>query len=181
MKKIAFKSLALSAAMVIAATSLYAQAPIITPVGVTARLADQLTVTKTSDVDFGGIFIPKSGDAVATMDYLGVVSISSGTTSLYSTNLQKRGQLKVEADQASTFTVDYPNNVQLNSSSNILMYTPKLYEADGTIIAMNNAKVYSVDPGEGLFEIEVAGDLAVPGAAKPGTYTGAVNVTVTWQ
>lgn len=181
MKKIAFKSLALSAAMVIAATSLYAQTPIVTPVGVTARLANQLTVTKTSDVDFGGIFIPKSGDVVATMDYLGVVSISSGTTSLYSTNLQKRGQLKVEADQASTFTVDYPANVDLNNNTEILTYTPKLYEADGTAIAMGNAKVYSVAQGSGLFEIEVAGGLAVPQTAKPGTYTGAVNVTVTWQ
>lgn len=181
MKTFILRSLALSTVIFAAATSIYAQTPIVTPVGVTARLANQLTVSKTSDVDFGGIFIPKSGDVVARMDYLGAVTIASGTTSLYSTNLQKRGQLKVEADQASTFTVDYPATVELNSGTDLLVYTPALYETDGTAIAASNAKQYAVAQGSGQFEIEVAGDLAVPGSAKPGIYTGTVNVTVTWQ
>lgn len=184
MKKFTLKSLSLAGAMALVATGLYAQTPIITPVGVTARLADQLIVTKTSDVDFGGIFIPKVGDVVATMDYTGKVTITSGTTSLYMTNLQHQGQLKVEADQSATFTVDYPANVTLNSGANILTYNPALFEADGTAIAMGNAKNYSTTLGAdqvNSFLINVAGDLAVPGVAKPGIYIGAVNVTVTWE
>lgn len=184
MKKITLRSLSLAVIATLAASGLYAQTPIVTPLGVTARLADQLTVTKTSDIDFGGIFIPTSADVVVTMDYKGVVTVTTGTTSLYSTNLQKRGQLKVEADQASTFTIDYPTSVNINNGSNTLLYTPQLYEVDGTAIARLNAKNYSANQSGGEnqgFEIEVAGTLGVPAVAIPGIYTGAVNVTVTWQ
>ncbi|MGL4491484.1 MAG: hypothetical protein ACRCT5_01430, partial [Tannerellaceae bacterium] len=46
----------------------YAQIVSTQDIGVTARLAKQLTITKQSDVDFGGIFIPTTATAVVTLD-----------------------------------------------------------------------------------------------------------------
>lgn len=51
-------------------------------IGVTDRLANQLSITKISNVDFGGIFVTITASAIATMDKAGIVTISNGTTAL---------------------------------------------------------------------------------------------------
>lgn len=187
MKKITIKSLVIGGCLAMFAISVQAQTPIVTPVGVTARLANQLMVTKVTDVDFGGIFIPKTNPVVVSMDYTGLVSVTSGTTSLYSTNLQKQGQLRIDADRTATFTVEYPATVNLSYLTNNLVYTPKLYSITGTAMTSSNTTSYDINAdeagvGSGFNKIlNVAGDLAIPETSVPGTYTGTVNVTVTWQ
>lgn len=156
-------------------------------VGVTALLANQLTVTKVTDVHFGGIFVPKTVDVVATMDYTGAVTITTGTTSLFSTNLQRRGQLRVDAEQEATFTVQYPATVNILNGAEVLVYTPALYDKDGVAMPSDVAANYSVntkeDAGGAINNklVNVAGTLGVPVAATSGTYTGNFNVTFTWQ
>lgn len=187
MKKIFFKlmlSIGMAAFMGIA---VYAQSAVNTSVGVTARLAKQLTVTKVSDVDFGGIFIPKSADVVVTMDYQGAVSVTTGTTGLFATNLQRSGQLQIDAENAAQFTLQYPATVELSSGSEKLTYTPLLYSKTGTLMPSSASTKYDVNQNEttgwGNFTkiINVAGTLAIPTTALDGLYTGTVDVTVTWE
>lgn len=187
MKKNVFKSLMMLGLFMSIAMLGNAQNVLNKNVGVTAILANQLTVTKVSDVHFGGIFIPKSADVVATMDYLGVVTITTGTTSLFSTNLQKRGQLRVDAEQVATFTVQYPATVNIANGANMLVYTPKLYDKNGVSMPTSSSTSYTVNTQEDAGGatnnklVNVAGTLAVATTSVPGTYTGNFDVTFTWQ
>lgn len=166
-----------------------AQTPISTNVGVTARLATQLTVTKVTDVDFGGIFIPQATDVVATMDYNGGVTITTGSTALFATNLQQAGSLRVDSQRAAAFTVQYPATVELINGAYKLVYTPALYTNAGVSIPSSASTSYDVNTDEvgdtggmGYNKLlKVAGTLAVATTANSGTYTGTVAVTVTWQ
>lgn len=184
MKNFLKKSFVGVAAMFLFAIS--ANAQITTNVGVTALLADQMSVTKLTDVHFGGIFIPTDAAVVATMDYMGVVSITTGTTSLYSTNLQKQGVLSLHANKTTTFTVEYPATANLTSGNNTLIYTPLLYTKTGTLIPSSNSTKYNLDSDEvgdgSSFSrlINIAGTLAIPQDAYAGIYTGSIDVVVTW-
>lgn len=187
MKKNVFKSLMMLGLFMSIAMLGNAQNVLNKNVGVTAILANQLTVTKVTDVHFGGIFIPKSADVVATMDYLGAVTITTGTTSLFSTNLQKRGQLRVDAEQVATFTVQYPATVNIANGANMLVYTPKLYDKNGVSMPSSSSTSYTVNTQEDAGGatnnklVNIAGTLAIATASIPGTYTGNFDVTFTWQ
>lgn len=164
-----------------------AQEKIITNVGAKVILADQLSVYKASDVDFGGVFIPKSASATATMDYLGNVSITAGTTGLFNTNSQKHGVLYVSANQTAAFTIEYPATADLTSGANTVVYTPALYSKTGTPIPSSSTVEYNVETDEvgdgSAFSkiVNVAGSIAVPATAKLGLYAGNIDVTVTWK
>lgn len=151
-------------------------------IGVTARLANQLSITKVSDVDFGGIFIPVTASATASMDKAGAVTIKSGTTTLYSTELQRAGSFYVTADKTSTYTIQYPNVVELAlaDASSKLNYTPSLFNNAGTVIPSSASTEYTV--GEEQYKLYyVGGDLVIPNSAKSGIHTGTFDVTITWQ
>lgn len=188
MKKILLKSLICAGLLGCFTFAANAQNSLVQSVGVTARLADQMSVTKLSDVDFGGIFIPKNGsDVTVSMDYTGIVSVSAGNTALYDLNLQRQGQIMVSADQAATFAVTYPATVQLTNTAaagGTLTYTPLLYDNAGVLMASDISTIFNVaDMGNGLFGkvMNIAGTLAVPQTAKPGLYNGTVDVTITWN
>ncbi|MDD3037382.1 DUF4402 domain-containing protein [Bacteroides sp.] len=150
--------------------------------GVTARLANQLSITKQSDVDFGGIFIPVTASATATMDKAGTVTISNGTTTLYSTELQRAGSFYITADKAATYTLQYPNVVELTlpSGDSKLNYTPKLFNKAGDVIPSSTSTEYQV--GEEQYKLySIGGDLVIPNTALSGIHTGTFDLTVTWQ
>lgn len=187
MKTILQNSILGVAAMFLFAVSANAQAPTVTNVGVTAMLADQLSVTKTSDVHFGGIFIPADADATASMDYQGHVTITNGTTSLYSTNLQKQGGLTISANKTTSFTIEYPATANLTNGNNTIVYTPKLYSLVGVAIPSSSTTTYSLDTNESgdgssySKVVNIGGDLVVPFKGYAGTYLGNIDVTVTWK
>lgn len=187
MKKFIFTSILGLAVMSLWSTSAHAQEKIITNVGAKVILANQLSVYKASDVDFGGVFIPKIGEATATMDYMGTVSITAGTTGLFNTNSQKRGMLYVSANKTSAFTIEYPATVNLSSGTNIVVYTPQLYSKTGTLIPSSSVTEYNVETDEvgdgSAFSkvINIAGFLVIPSTVELGLYSGSIDVTVTWK
>lgn len=150
--------------------------------GVTARLANQLSITKQSDIDFGGIFVPVTASATASMDKSGNVTITDGTTSLYSPELQRAGGFYITADKAATYTIQYPNVVELSLSGGTskLNYTPTLFNNAGTIIPSSASTEYSV--GEEQYKLySIGGTLVIPNTALSGIHTGTFDLTVTWQ
>lgn len=163
-------------------STLHAQSVETLPIGVTARLANQLSVTKVSDVDFGGIFIPITGSATASFDNNGVVSITNGTTTLYSTELQKLGEFYVTADRASQFAITYPTtaNLTIKDGVEVLTYTPLLYDKAGVEVASSSTVKYNVGTDQNE-TYKVGGSLVIPEDAKAGLYNGVVNISVTWE
>lgn len=186
MKKSLFKMLFVSVALM-GASSLMAQTEVVSAtVGVTARLSKQMVVTKLTDVDFGGIFIPRTTTAVATMSHLGVVTATN--TSLYSTNLQQNGMIRVDADANATFAVTYPATLDLNGAlGGSLVYTPELYDYLGVAVPSSSSTTYNMvgmdDANDGTINrmFRVAGSVSVPTTAKTDTYIGNLNVTYTWN
>lgn len=181
------KSLLGVAALFLFTISANAQLTINTNVGVTARLAEQISVTKVFDVDFGGIFIPKGTDVVATMDYLGTVSITTGTTGLFATNLQQVGVVRIFSNQTATFSIQYPDKVNLTFDNNSLVYTPKVYSKTGTYMPSSLTTMYDLNTDEisngSAYSkvLNIAGTLDIPTTAKAGIYTGNVDITIIWQ
>lgn len=163
-------------------STMHAQKVETLPVGVTARLANQLSITKVADVDFGGIFIPVTASATATFDNKGAVSITSGTTTLYNTELQRLGEFYITADKSSQFAITYPNQVELALKDDVgtLNYTPLLYDNSGAEVASSSSVKYTV--GSEQYKIyKIGGSLVIPGTSNPGLYNGTVNITVTWE
>ncbi|MGL4325848.1 MAG: DUF4402 domain-containing protein [Tannerellaceae bacterium] len=160
----------------------YAQIVSTQDIGVTARLAKQLTITKQSDVDFGGIFIPTTATAVVTLDNQNNVTITSGTTNLFSTELQKSGAFYITADPSATYTIQYPQNVRLalSDGTSALNYQPQLFNQAGNLIASSASTQYTVSVGQ-YHPYKIGGQLAIPNTAKSGTHTGTFDITVTWQ
>lgn len=179
------KTIVVAVVLLIGGTGLsvvYAQKVETQSFGVTARLANQLSITKQSDVDFGGIFIPVTASATATMDKSGTVTITNGTTTLYSTELQRAGSFYITADKAATYTLQYPNVVELSLSGETskLNYTPALYDKTGTLISSSAATEHQV--GEDQYKLySIGGNLVIPNTALSGIHTGTFDLTVTWQ
>lgn len=151
-------------------------------IGVTARLAKQLSITKQSDVDFGGIFIPTAATAVVTLDNQNTVTVTSGTTNLYSTELQQSGAFYITADPSATYTIQYPAsvNLALTDGTSVLSYQPQLFNQAGNTVASSASTQYTVTLGQ-YHSYKIGGQLTIPTTAKSGTHTGTFDVTVTWQ
>lgn len=187
MKKIILTSVMSVASLLLFSVSANAQEKVITNVGVKVILADQLSVYKMSDVDFGGVFIPKGASATATMDYMGNVSITAGTTGMFNTNSQKHGVLYVSANETAAFTIEYPATADLTSGANKVIYTPALYSKTGTLIPSSAVTEYNVETDEvgdgSAFAkvVNVAGSIAIPSSVETGLYAGNIDVTVTWK
>lgn len=163
-------------------STLHAQKVETLPIGVTARLANQLSVTKVADVDFGGIFIPVSASATASFDNKGIVTITNGTTTLYNTELQRLGEFYITADKTSQYAITYPNQADLTLKDDVgtLTYTPLLYDNSGAEIASSSTVKYNV--GSEQYKIyKIGGSLLIPGDAKSGLYNGTVNINITWE
>lgn len=179
------KTIVVALALLLGGTGLsvvYAQKVETQSFGVTARLANQLSITKQSDVDFGGIFVPITASATATMDKAGTVTITNGTTSLFSTELQRAGSFYITADKAATYTLQYPNAVELSLSggNSKLNYSPVLYNNAGTVVPSSAATEYQV--GEEQYKLySIGGTLLIPNTAQSGIHTGTFDLTVTWQ
>ncbi len=160
----------------------FAQTVVTQNFGVTARLASQLSVTKQSDVDFGGIFIPATTSATVTMDKDGGCTVSAGTTTLYAPELRRPGSFYIHADQASAYTLQYPATVELRNTdgNSVLNYTPKMYDNAGTVIPSSGSTSYNL-AASSFKTYTFAGDLVIPNTASTGIHTGNFNLTVTWQ
>lgn len=188
MKNFIFTSfMSVAALLVFSMSAANAQEKVITNVGVKVILADQLSVYKASDVNFGGVFIPKGASATATMDYMGNVSITDGITGMFNTNDQKHGILYVSANKTAAFTIEYPATADLSSGANKIVYTPALYSKTGTAIASSSTVEYNVETDEvgdgSAFSkiVNVAGSILIPTTATLGLYAGNIDITVTWK
>lgn len=162
---------------------LSAQTTLQQAIGVTARLADQLTIMKVSDVDFGGIFIPEGGTATATLDHTGTVTMSGVATGQYATEKWSAGDFYISANQAAQYSIQYPNNVNLGNPDNadVLAYVPAMFSATGTPITSSSTTMYSVTAGQNSEHYKIGGALTIPASVSAGIYTGTMNVTVVWQ
>lgn len=184
MKKMNFKGMLVAVAIVALGglNTVEAQQAESLNVGVKARLAQQLTVTKVSDVDFGGIFIPLTATATVTLDHQNDVTLTSGTTTFYSTDLRKSGQFYVTADRAATFTIQYPSTVELSNVAGdaTLTYTPAFFDAAGAPVLSSAETEYNLT-SETYKTYYIGGLLAIAAGNTSGEYNGDFNVSITWK
>lgn len=185
MKKIILGAIALL--MTVGAYAQVKPQPTTLPVNVGVELSDMINVTKISDVYFGGVYIPTSSDVTVKMDKTGLVSVASGTTTLYNQVSQRLGQIRIVANSEADFNLAAPATVNLKIAAGAtdegeqipdLVYTPTFFDMAGNKIDLTTTK-YDFD--ESVYgTIGIGGSLVVPASAYRGVYSGVMNVTVSW-
>lgn len=141
-------------------------APVTTSATAKARVLQQITVTKTADLDFGTI-VP--GTAAGTV----AVSAASARTcgaGLTCTGTVTSGAFNVTGTNNAVVTVTGDNTVSLANGSGGTM---------SAALSRSAATVTLSATGTGAFQ--VAGTLSVGANQADGNYTGTFNVTVDYQ
>lgn len=154
------------------------------PMTASIELADMVSATKVTDVNFGGAYIPIKGTASVAMDGKGLVT-PTGTT-LYDQSKQALGAINIQAPAEaqlqfalSSATVTLTDNISdADEPVTTLTYTPQLFDAKGTAINLSNPAYDYDDATYGT--IYVGGSVAIPANSYRGVYTGSFTVSLVW-
>lgn len=154
------------------------------PISASIELADMVSASKVTDVNFGGAYIPIKGSATVAMDGKGVVT-PTGTT-LYDQTKQTLGAITIQAPAESQvqFALSSPTVILTDNISDAdegvtkLTYTPQLYDGKGTAIDLTNPAYDFDDATYGT--IYVGGSVAIPADSYRGLYTGSFTVSLVW-
>lgn len=146
------------------------------PMNASIELADLVSATKVTDVNFGGAYIPVNGTASVAMDGKGVVTPTS--TTLYDQTKQALGAINVVAPAESKvqFALSSPTVTLTDalidpdeSVATTLTYTPILYDASGAAINLSAPAHDFDDVNHGT--IYVGGSVAIPSSSYTTLYT----------
>lgn len=154
------------------------------PVTASIELADLVSATKVTDVNFGGAYIPVKGLANVTMDGKGIVTPTS--TTLFNQTKQTLGAIKIVAPEESTvrFALSTPTVTLTDALTDpdepttTLDYKPTLYDGSGTVIDVTTPS-YDFD-GVNYGHIYIGGSIDIPSDSYRGVYTGSFTVSVIW-
>ena len=157
---------------VLAAVGMQAGAAYAAPATATAtakaRILRQITVTNTSDLDFGTIVVGASASTVQVSD-AGVRSCGSGLTCSGTTS---SANFDVSGSNNSVVTVGGDNSVTLTNGTGDTM-SATLVRSAATLTLANSG------PVGGSFQ--VSGTLNVDANQADGAYAGTFNVSVDYQ
>jgi Mat/Ecp fimbriae major subunit len=166
MNKIMLRAIAGAAvaAAGLSTTAAYA-APVTASATARAQILRQVTVTNTSDLDFGTIV---SGAAASTV----VVTPAGGRTcgaGLTCTGTTTGANFNITGTNSAVVTVTGDNSVTLTSGANSMTASLNRSSASVTLSAT------------GTGSVQVGGTLSVGATQADGAYTGTFNVTVDYQ
>ena len=129
-----------------------------------ATILEQVTVTKTSDLDFGTIVVGATGGNVVLSSANGSVNCAAA---LVCTGTTKAAAFDVTGTTGQTVNVTTATSVTLNNGTNNM--TATLSGSDTSIVL------------DGTDAFTVGGTLAVAANQASGNYVGNFNVTVAYQ
>lgn len=143
-------------------------APVTASATAKARILRQITVTNTSDLDFGTVVVGASASTVQ-VSALGVRSCGSGLTCSGTTTA---ANFDVSGSNNAVVTIDGDNTVTLSNGLGGTM-TASLVRSAATLTLANSG------PIGGSFQ--VSGTLNINAGQADGAYTGSFNVSVDYQ
>lgn len=134
----------------------------------TATLITPISITKTTDMNFGTIAASATAGTVA-LGYNDVATPSGGTTLVAGGDARKAAEFQVTGQNSSSFSISCPTSLILTSGGNTL--TVNAISPDSGITSNLSAT--------GSKTIKVQGTLVVPAGALAGVYTNTTDLKVT--
>ena len=154
--------------LLFAGTDAMAQSPTAS-LSVSARVYKAITVTKTSELEFGKLAVGLNGGSV-TVSNNGSRS-KNGDIALVSSTVNS-AQISIEAEGTMPITISMQNVIMLNDGENHeLELTLTASQPVGEIIFLDET---------GNLTVNVGGTVAIPQGTPVGTYTGTVNFSVVY-
>jgi hypothetical protein len=134
----------------------------------TATLITPISITKTTDMNFGTVAASATAGSV-TLDYNDVATPSGGTTLVAGGAARKAAEFQVTGQNSSSFSISCPTSIVLTSGANTLTVNAISPDSGST----------SNLSASGSKTIKVQGTLVVPAGALAGVYTNTADLEVT--
>ncbi|MEJ2107045.1 MAG: DUF4402 domain-containing protein [Acidiferrobacteraceae bacterium] len=148
---------------------------------VTARLYSAITISKTTDLDFG---VMSDGGAGGSMTVNGDNTTTAGGATTSTGGTPAAAEFAVGGANNAAYLVDTTaSSANLTSGANTMAitYTAYSFNDDNTYATAYAAGTPPSLSGTGADTLRVGGTVTVGAGQATGTYTGTVSVTVTYQ
>ncbi len=137
-----------------------------------ATVRKAIKITKTSDLAFGAIRAPDSGNSVVTINATsGARTLTSGTAVLLGGITTGRAQYSISGQASTSISISVPASLTLSRAGGGSLTSTLTATASGT-------KTLSA---AGTFSLGVGGALTVPSGTAGGNYSGTFAVTVDYN
>jgi len=131
----------------------------------TATLITPLSISKTTDLDFGTLAATDNA-GTAILDYASAVTVSGGTRKISGT--PTTAVFHVIGEGTNTITISFPTPINLNAGA-----------ATNLSLALTCDKGASTQLISGATDLKFGGTLSVPANTVAGQYTNSTGISVT--
>lgn len=141
---------------------------------ITAKVIRPIDITKTADLQFGGVTRPSTGTGTLTLTPAGVVSVSGTSVRRMASPNPTPAAFTVTGEGGQAVTVSVPSTFTLTGTAGTVTAT--------TSSTGSGAQVLSGSTGSaGTVQVKVGGTIPLSGTTAVGTYTGTLTVTVQYN
>jgi len=134
-----------------------------------ATLITPISITKTTDMNFGTVAASATAGTVA-LDYTGAATPSGGTTLVAGGAARKAAEFQVTGQNSSSFSISCPTSIVLTSLESNTLTVNAISPDSGATSTLSNT---------GSKTIKVQGTLLVPAGAAAGVYKNETDLKVT--
>lgn len=131
-----------------------------------------ISISKTSDLQFGTVGLPKTSGTVTLDPNTGARTITGGGAS-YPTPAWTPAAFTIAGEGGQAFSVSVPSTIQLTGRTNLNVSTAT--NLSGTPVLSNSLG------SAGTFVLKIGGSFPIANGSLTGTYSGAFTVTVNYN
>ncbi|MFM6829967.1 MAG: DUF4402 domain-containing protein [Novosphingobium sp.] len=139
-----------------------------------AKVIRPIDITKTADLQFGGVTRPSTGTGTLTLTPAGVASVTGTSVRRMASPSPTPAAFTVMGEGGQAVTVSVPSTFTLTGTAGSVIAT--------TSSTGSGAQVLSGGTGSaGTVDVKVGGTIPLSGTTAVGTYTGTLTVTVQYN
>lgn len=141
---------------------------------ITAKIIRPIDITKTADLQFGGVTRPSTGTGTLTLTPAGVASVTGTSVRRMASPNPTPAAFTVTGEGGRALTVSVPSTFTLTGTAGNVIAT--------TSSTGSGAQVLSGSTGTaGTVQVKVGGTIPLSSTTAVGTYTGTLTVTVQYN
>lgn len=141
---------------------------------ITAKIIRPIDITKTADLQFGGVTRPSTGTGTLTLTPAGVASVTGTSVRRMASPSPSPAAFTVTGEGGQAVTVSVPSTFTLTGTAGNVIAT--------TSATGSGAQVLSGSTGTaGTVQVKVGGTIPLSSTTAVGTYTGTLTVTVQYN
>lgn len=163
--------------MLLAIPTLAAGASASTSANAQVKVRKAITITRQTDLDFGGLVVGAAGTGTATLNPRTNALTLGGTLIIGTFNARTRGQFRVTGTKAATYSVLLPASLTLTGSNGGTLQLSPMTFWSTTAASGASGKIAN----NGRDTLRVGGTLTLPSGVVDGDYAAAFTVTVAYN